>query len=40
MLQEIRNVLNRAQSAIWTDLAGGIGLMALLYGGLQLPGLI
>jgi len=40
MLKEIKDVLSRSSATIWQDLAGGVGLMVALYGGLYLPGLI
>jgi hypothetical protein len=40
MLNEIKTVLSRSSATIWQDIAGGIGLMVVLFGGLQLPGLI
>lgn len=40
MLKEIKDVLNRSSATIWQDLAGGVGLMVVLLGGLHLPGLI
>ncbi|GKY87626.1 hypothetical protein [Sinisalibacter aestuarii] len=40
MLKEIKAVLDRSSATIWQDIAGGVGLMVVLYDGLQLPGLI
>lgn len=38
MLNEIKAVLARSSATIWQDIAGGIGLMVVLYAGLSLPG--
>lgn len=40
MLKEIKGVLTRSSTTIWQDIAGGVALMVVLYGGLYLPGLI
>jgi hypothetical protein len=40
MLKEIKSVLSRSSATIWQDILGGVGLMVVLYGGLQLPGMI
>ncbi|GGD31950.1 hypothetical protein [Sinisalibacter lacisalsi] len=40
MLKEIKSVLSRSSATIWQDIAGGLGLMVVLYGGLHLPGMI
>jgi len=40
MLHEIKSVLARSSTTILQDLAGGIGLMVVLFAGLHLPGLV
>lgn len=40
MLKQIKTVLTRPSATLWQDLAGGIALMVVLYGGLYLPGTI
>ena len=40
MMHEIKSILSRSSSTIWQDLAGGIGLVVVLVGGLHLPALL
>ncbi len=40
MMNEVKAILMRSSSTIWQDLAGGIGLVVVLVGGLYLPGLL
>lgn len=37
-MQEIKAILSRSSATIWQDLAGGVGLVVVLVGGLYLPG--
>jgi len=39
-MQEIKAILSRSSATIWQDLAGGVGLVVVLVGGLYLPGLL
>jgi len=36
-MQEIKAILSRSSATIWQDLAGGVGLVVVLVGGLYLP---
>ncbi len=40
MIHEIKSILSRSSSTIWQDLAGAVGLVVVLIGGLSLPGLL
>ena len=39
-MREIKAILTRSSSTIWQDLAGAVGLVVVLVGGLHLPGLL
>ncbi len=39
-MREIKAILTRSSATIWQDLAGGIALVVVLFGGLHLPGLL
>ena len=39
-MQEIKAILSRSSATIWQDLAGGVGLVVVLVGGLYLPGFL
>jgi len=40
MMHEIKDILTRSSATIWQDLAGGVGLVVVLVGGLHLPALL
>lgn len=39
MLYDIKTIVSRSSATILQDLAGGVGLVVVLVGGLYLPGL-